>query len=264
MCSKVCCTWQEPSGIRSNTIVLQRLVGMQRKDLPPGSMQAWQWPSNRMWKDCLWLTPTSLKTSVLCSNEQLRQCFLQAASMKTNSNMGKQNDKRKRKPRRRTCRHTDAWLAYLLGVRLVHCLCWQEEHQQPYKNSEQCIITPSSSSTKGIARYSLTGQAMDAATTPHSQTGNAESYKEASGLADLQCLDYDQAHIKVLGALWTKTGREQCSVVVNGPYKIDPVILLVFSSFVPKQSLLSIIKLWLKPCTFHHEICHWEQIYSPL
>lgn len=45
----------------------------------------------------------------------------------------------KRKPRRRTCRHTDTWLAYLLRVRLVHCLCWQEEHRQPHKNSEQCI-----------------------------------------------------------------------------------------------------------------------------
>lgn len=62
------------------------------------------------------------------------------------------------------------------------------------------MITPSSSSTKGIAQYSLTGQAMDAATTPHSQTGNAESYKEASGLVDLQCLDYEKTRIKVLGA----------------------------------------------------------------
>lgn len=39
---------------------------------------------------------------------------------------------------------------------------------------------------------------MDTATTPYSQTGNAESYKKASGLADLQCLDYDP--ISVLGA----------------------------------------------------------------
>lgn len=99
---------------------------------------------------------------------------------------------RKRKPRRRSCRHTDTWLAYLLRVRLVHCLCRQEAHQQPHKNSELRMITSSSSSTKGIAQHSLTGQAMDTATTPHSQTGNAESYKKASGLADLPCLHYDQ------------------------------------------------------------------------
>lgn len=112
-------------------------------------------------------------------------CFFQ---MRTSSNMGnKMTNGNKRKPRKEG--HADIltyWLAYLLGVRLVHCLCWQEEQRQPHKNSEQCMITPSSSSTKGIAQHSLTGQAMDAATTPHSQTGNAESYKEASGLADLQ------------------------------------------------------------------------------
>lgn len=73
---------------------------------------------------------------------------------------------------------------------------------------------------------------MDTATTPHSQTGNAESYKKASGPADVQCLDYDQTRIKVLGAMWTTTGTEQCSVEVVGHYKIDIVILFVFFSFV--------------------------------
>lgn len=270
MCSKECCTWQVPSGIRSNTIVLQCLFGMQR-NLPSGLIQAWQWPSDRMWKDCLWLTPTFFKTSCLvqqCFGNNFGNAFFAGHLNEDQFEHGKQHDKRKRKPRRRTCRHTDTWLAYLLGVRLVHCLCWQEEHRQPHKNSEQCMITPSSSSTKGIAQNSLTGQAMDAATTPHSQTGNAESYKEASGLADLQwtlqCVDYDQTHIKVLGALWTKTGTEQCSVVIVGPWKIDIIRLLVFSSFVPNQSLLSIMNVWLKPWTFCHEVCHSEHIYSPV
>lgn len=88
---------------------------------------------------------------------------------------------------------------------------------------------------------------MDTATTPPSQTGNAESYKEASGLADLQCLDYDQTRNKVLSALETKTGTEQCSVVVVNRCNIDLVILLIISSFVPNQSLRSILNLGLKP-----------------
>lgn len=144
MCSKVCCTWKVPSDICSKTTVLKCLFGMQRKkDLPANSVQAWQWPSDRMGKGCFGWHPRPSRRLVLCSNASATtsaMLFFAGRLNKDQLEHGKQNDKQKRKPRRRTCRHIDTWLAYLLGVRLVHCLRWLEEHRQPHKNSEQCTV----------------------------------------------------------------------------------------------------------------------------